>query len=80
MTEATVSPTRPAYAETVEYWTSALAAADDAVASPRPERSDYSRGEFGEDQYMTDVEAWEARQRVAYRLKHLAQRRIAALA
>jgi hypothetical protein len=80
MTDATATPTRPAYAETVEYWTSALAAAEDAIASPRPDRRDYTGGEYGYDQYMADLEAWEARQRVAYRLKHLAQRRIAALA
>jgi hypothetical protein len=70
----------PVFTDTAEYWTSALAAAEDAIASPRPARSDYSRGEFGEDQYMVDVETWEARQRVAYRLQRLAQRRLAVLA
>lgn len=79
MTAPTSPPTRPAYAETVDYWTSALAAAEDAIASPRPVRSDYTPGEFGEDQYMADVETWEARQRVGYRLKRLALRRIDAL-
>ena len=80
MNDQTTTTNAPIFTDTAEYWTSALAAAEDAIASTRPVRSDYSRGAFGEDLYMADVETWEARQRVAYRLQRLALRRLAILA
>jgi hypothetical protein len=60
-----------------DHWTRALAAADAALAEPRPERSHYSRGEFGTDQYELALDGWEARQRKARRLKALAEKRLA---
>lgn len=59
------------------HWQDAIKAADAALAQPRPERSAFSRGEFGTDQFELALDGWETKQRKARRLKALAEKQLA---
>lgn len=65
---------------TPEQLQETLATAKSALAEPRPERSAFSGGECGWDDYELAVDRWETRQRKAERVRKLAIKGLAAFA
>lgn len=59
------------------HWQDALKAAEAALAVPAPDRSRYSRGEFGEDRYQFAYATWQGRRNRARQLQRLAKKMLA---